>query len=329
MIVRVVKSDLVLQPGGLCPCREIRSLGRALRNWRAQPRSHPPPSTGMKHVWRIVFTLLVLLLAGALMYVLWPRTAGVHFAILPVTDSDVLAMPPIPYARDGANAMMDLQTRPAVLDLQEIQTAHGLATLAGKLKEGLEGGDTLVVYLTCHCVSDTGKDGPAAWLLCSDFLVGSDENGSATGKYRLRDVLLQLKGCQARTKLLILDSGYLNYDPRLGLFVNEFPRLLEAEVHAIDDPNLWVLCSCQPMEMSHVCGAAKRSVFNCFVMGAFTGAANPNKRWVELEDVFTYVRQGVANWVDHRSGGVETQTPWLAHRSGVDHPPHDLRSHLC
>ena len=185
-----------------------------------------------------------------------------------MTDSDVLAMPPIPYSREGANALKELQTRPPVFDLQDIQTSHGFGTLASKLREGLEGGDTLIVYLTCNCLSDVAKDGPAAWLLCSDFAVRPDIGGAESkrvGRYRLRDVLLQMKECKAKTKLLILDSGYLNYDPRLAVFVNEFPRLLEEEVRAVDDPDLWVLCSCQAMETSHVCGAEKRSVFNYFV----------------------------------------------------------------
>ncbi|MGO9115631.1 MAG: carboxypeptidase-like regulatory domain-containing protein [Thermoguttaceae bacterium] len=279
---------------------------------------------------RIVLTLLVVMLVGAFGYLLtkiiW--TSDIHFAVLPVTGSDVRVLPPIPYASEGANILSELQTRPAVFDLQEIQTSQGFSTLASKLSEGLKREDILIVYLTCHCLSDVDQDGPAAWLLCSNFADRLNENGPESkpeGRYRLHDVLQELKECKAKTKLLLLDSGYLNYDPRLAVFVNEFPRLLEEDVRAIDDPDLWVLCSCRPMEISHVCAAEKRSVFNYFVTEAFTGAANRNNRWVELEDFFTYVRQGVADWVDRQSGGADTQTPWLIHWSGVDHPPRDLR----
>jgi hypothetical protein len=282
----------------------------------------------VKYVRRIVLTLLAAALAGALAYLLLNSPAEVHLAVLPVSASDVLTLPPIPYAREGADGLRELALRPAVLDLQDIQTAHGIGTLAGKLREGLHKSDTLIVYLTGNCVSDVGPDGPAAWLLCSDFAVARDTGGAdakPAGRYRLRDVLLQMKQCPAKTKLLILDSGYLNYDPRLGLFVNEFPRLLEEDVRAVDDPDLWVLCSCRPLESSHVCGPEKRSVFNYFVTQACTGAANPSNRWIDLDELFPYVRDRVGGWVDRQTGSAESQTPWLLHRSGVDKPPKDFR----
>ena len=304
---------------------QISSSPRSSRA-KQQPKTR---SKGTKYVQRIVFTLLVALLVVALGYLLFPWAPDVHFAVLPVTDNNRLAVPPIPYSREGANSLKELQTRPAVIDLdKEIQTSDAFDTLASKLKEGLKGADTLIVYLTCNCISDVAEDGPAAWLLCSDFAVRSgqsDLESRPVGRYRLRDVLRQMKECKAKSKLLILDSGYLNYDPRLGVFVNEFPGLLEKEVHAINDPDLWVLCSCQPLETSHVCGAQKRSVFDYFVTDAFTGAANRNNRWIELEDVYNYVREGVSGWVDHQSGSAETQIPWIVHCDGVESPPKALR----
>ena len=169
--------------------------------------------------------------------------------------------------------------------------------------------------------SDVGPDGPAAWLLCSDFSVLRDTTDTApakagtpapAGRYRLRDLLGQIKQCPAKSKLLVLDTGYLNYDPRMGLFVNEFPRLLEEDVKAVNDPDLWVPCSCRPLESSHVCGPAKRSVFSYFVNQGVTGAAKQGNRWVELDDLFTYVRDHVASWADLQSGGAETSNALAA-----------------
>jgi hypothetical protein len=297
------------------------------RDWRAQSRPKVE-STGVKYVRRLILTLLVAAAAGALVYLLLSSPAEIHFAVLPVSESDVLTLPPIPYAREGAEALKEFELRPPVVDLQDIQTAGGIRTLAGKLREGLHKTDTLIVYLTGNCVSDVGPDGPVAWLLCSDFAVSRDVGGVESkppGRYRLRDVLMQMKQCPAKSKLLVLDSGYLNYDPRLSLFVNEFPRLLEEDVRAADDPDLWVLCSCRPTESSHTCGPARQSVFNYFVAEGFTAAANSGRRWVDLEHLFVHVRDHVAGWVDRQSGSTETQTPWLLHRSGVDKPPKDYR----
>jgi hypothetical protein len=298
------------------------------RDWRAQSRP-TPRSTGGKYAGRIVLTLLAAGLGGVLAYVLYHLVpAGIHFAVLPVSDSDVLTLPPIPYSRENGDSLRDLDLHPPVLDLHDIQTADAMGTLAGKLREGLQKSDSLIVYLTGNCISDAGPDGPAAWLLCSDYSVFRETGGTESkpaGRYRLRDVLGQMKQCSAKSKLLVLDTGYLNYDPRLGLFVNEFPRLLEEDVKAVNDPDLWVLCSCRTLESSHVCGPEKRSVFNYFVMQGFTGAASTGSRWVELDHLFGYVRDHVAGWVERESGGAETQTPWLLHCGDADKPPKDSR----
>ena len=303
---------------------------RQVRETRTQSRPKAE-STGVKYVRRIVLTLLLAGLAAALAWLLLRGPggpAGVRFAVVPVSGGGVLTVPAVPFAKEDSDALQQLDIRPPVLDLADIQTVRGIDTLAGKLREGLQKSDTLVVYLTGNCISDAGPDGPAAWLLCSDFALGREMAGAGsipTGRYRLRDVLGQIKQCPAKRKLLLLDTGYLNYDPRLGLFVNEFPRLLEEDVRAVNDPDLWVLCSCRPLESSHVCGPQKRSVFNYFVTEACTGAANPSSRWVDLEHLFVYVRDHVAGWIDRQSSGAETQTPWLLHCSEADKPPKDFR----
>jgi hypothetical protein len=297
------------------------------RDWRAQARSDAPTS-GVKYIRRGLLTLLVALLAMALVYLLLSSPAEIHFAVLPVTGSDTLTLPPIPYGREDGNSLGEIQLRPPVLDLQDIQTARGIDTLASKLREGLHSSDTLIVYVAGNCVSDLSAKGPEAWLLCSDFALSRESGGTEPkllGRYRLRDLLAQLKQCKARCKLLILESGCLNYDPRLGMFVNESPRLLEEDVRAVDDPDLWVLCSCRPMETPHFCGAEKRSVFNYFVAEALTGAANRDSRWVELNHFFSYVRKKVGEWVDRQTGGLQSQTPWLLHRGGLDNPPQNFR----
>ena len=298
------------------------------REWRAQSRAKPRKTRG-QYAGRVFLTLLAGGLAGALVYVLYHLVpAGIHFAVLPVSDSDVLTLPPIPYSRENVDSLRDLDLHPPVLDLHDIQTADAMGTLAGKLREGLQKSDTLIVYLTGNCVSDVGADGPAAWLLCSDFSVLHETGGTESkpaGRYLIRDLLGQMKQCPAKCKLLVLDTGYLNYDPRMGLFVNEFPRLLEEDVKAVNDPDLWVLASCRPLETSHVCGPDKRSVFNYFVTEGFTGAASQGSRWVELDHLFPYVRDRVAGWVERQTGGAETQTPWLLHCGDADKPPKDLR----
>ena len=140
----------------------------------------------------------------------------------------------------------------------------------------------------------------------------------------MADLLGQIQQCPAGKKLVILDAGDLACDPRLGLFVNEFPQLLDEEVRRVNDPGLWILASNRPLEVSHVSQSAKRSVFGHFVAEGLSGAADRNgDGMVELAELLQFVRSGVAGWVSRQSGGAETQTPWLLHggEGAADAPP--------
>ena len=262
------------------------------RSARLACPSRPKPRSTAEDPGRVFLTLLAFGLAGALAYVLYHLVpAGIHLAVLPVSDSDVLTLPPIPYSRENADSLRDLDLHPPVLDLHDIQTADAMSTLAGKLREGtakeryadrLPNGQLRFGHVA---QTDRRRGSCAAIFRCSTGVETQcrlkPRIQPQAGRYRLRDLLGQLKQCTAKSKLLVLDTGYLNYDPRMGLFVNEFPRLLAEDVKAVNDPDLWVLSSCRPLESSHVCGPDKRSVFNYFVTKGFTGAATRSGRWVD------------------------------------------------
>ncbi len=94
---------------------------------------------------------------------------------------------------------------------------EGIATLANRLRGfAAKPRDTLILYLKVYGVSDDGK----AWVLCSDYL-----RSRQGGRCSLADVLDQIGQSPAGKKLVILDFGDLDCDPRLGLFVNEFADL--------------------------------------------------------------------------------------------------------
>ena len=83
--------------------------------------------------------------------------------------------------------------------------------------------DTLILYISAHGVSDDGEP----YLLCSDFLF---RRQNVAGRYPLAKLFNQVQRCPAKLKLLILDAGGIEYDPRLGMVVNEFPRLVDAQL---------------------------------------------------------------------------------------------------
>ena len=152
---------------------------------------------------------------------------------------------------------------------RDLQTSQGIATLANRLRGfAAKPRDTLILYLRVYGVSDDGK----AWVLCSDYL-----RSPQGGRCSLADLLGQIQQSPARKKLVILDAGDLACDPRLGLFVNEFPQLLDEEVRRVNDPGLWVLASNRPLEVSRVSDSDKRSAFGYFVTEGLMRRRRP--RW--------------------------------------------------
>ena len=93
----------------------------------------------------------------------------------------------------------------------------------------------LIVYVDGHGVSDDG----VGYLLCRNF----DPTNPTAGRVPIADLLHHLSEAPVGVKLLVLDAGRIPSDPRLGMLINAFPRILEQEVVKTDDRSLWVLSS--------------------------------------------------------------------------------------
>ena len=196
-----------------------RSTPGSPRTWRGSRDSGRSPAAN-RNVRRVSFTLFGLTLVGLLAWLLWwwAFLPSVHLVCVPIVDYDVLAVPPLPFALEDAEAISGGSPRRPAVVLRDLQTSDSITTLGNRL-QGLvtRPKDVLILYLTAHGVADDG----AAYVLCSDYL-----RKTAAGRYKLADLLGQVQRCPAALKLLILDAGPLATDPRLGMLVNEFPRLL-------------------------------------------------------------------------------------------------------
>ena len=116
----------------------------------------------------------------------------------------------------------------------------------------------------------------------------------------------------ASTKLLILDTGHLSTDPRMGMLLNEFPQLVAAKVEASQQPQLWVLISNDQHQRSNVAARTQRTAFGHFVARGLEGEADLDRDGlIDLKEFDNYVRDHVAGWVDAAPGRHETQTPRL------------------
>ena len=161
-----------------------------------------------------------------------------------------------------------------------------------------------------HGVSLGTADKPEAYLLCSDF---DSAKGIIDGGLPVKDFLKQVSECQALVKVVILDAGHLPTEPRLGVFVNEFPELLKEAVKATEDRNLWVLSANSMHESSHVAHGHRQSIFNYFVVEGLTGAAdrNPKDGVIDLAELTSFVGESVRLWMKSQYGELEGQTPQI------------------
>ncbi len=290
------------------PDRSGRSM-RSTRTWRGRPQEQRL-STTSRWTARVTTTVLGLALMGLLAWVLWwwmflPR---VHVFGLPVAHYDALAVPPIPFADDDVARFTapppDGPKSNSRHVLAGLETSEGMGTLSSTLRGIVtRPRDVVILYLTAHGVSRDGK----ALLLCSNYSPAND-----SGRIELGEVLRQVSQCRAQVKLVLLDAGWIAGDPRQGMIVNEFPRLLRDEVQKLQDDSLWLLSAHRPLETSHVSYPDQASVFGHCVTEGLTGSADSDgDHVVELDEFYAYVRTQVASRVHGQTAGSATQFPEL------------------
>ena len=123
--------------------------------------------------------------------------------------------------------------------------------------------DVLVFYLHGLGFSRGGK----AFVADPDFTTIQDSGGMTP----VSDVLKGIQEHPAQVKLLILDCAWIGTAPTQGMFVNEFPRLVEEAVQGTDDPRLWVLNSADLFQVGQVSYQDRCSIFGQATMKALTG----------------------------------------------------------
>ncbi|MCR4414792.1 MAG: hypothetical protein NUV77_20435, partial [Thermoguttaceae bacterium] len=281
-------------------------------DWRARPggTTATPSSRWIK---RTLMTFLAVALLAWFVYLLWPRSYPVtRFALLSITEHDAI-LPTAPASlADVAGLKRAWPADYSSEWLEGSDTSEAIRQVGARF--GDRPGDVLILYATALGISDDG----AAYLLCSDYLPVAGDARAAARRYRLSDLLAQLaaKDRPAKLKLLILDAPYLTSDPRLGVVVNEFSRLVEQEVRATDDPRLWCLLAGRPFEKTHVSPATRRSVFARFIEEGLRGEADAppggnDDRVIDLDELYRYVRDRIALWTEKQCQWPDGQYPLL------------------
>jgi len=203
--------------------------------------------------------------------VLWPPRGKRWVVTVPVSATDTLAIPPIPYSQEDVQRLAELANRGSYVAYRPLHSIdatsrQGLEQLGKRLQTlGLEDDSVLILYVSAQGASRDGK----AYLAASD--VGRRTGRGWCDMNRLLDSLSQ---CPGQLKLLILDSGTLVSDPYLGMLVNDFNALLEQQLAQRKVEPLWVLLSHGPFEVSQTLPARQRSLFGWSVEQGLLGAAD-------------------------------------------------------
>jgi hypothetical protein len=272
-----------------------------------------------RHIRGGLVVFFAIALAGWLLWiVLFPvLQPAVHLVGTTGGEYETLHVPPIAFAAEDLAAFEPLGRVLATADdhsgpgiLASLNTAGDMAALRQRLVEiSNSPSDVLIVYVNAHGVSEDGT----AYLLCKNFAPES----AASGRYRFADLLQTLQATPAATKLLILDAGRLDDDPRLGLFVNEFARLAQQDVQRTRDPSLWVMSANSVLEQSHVSRVLERSVFGHFVARGLAGTADLDGNGaIDVGELYRYVAAHVTAWVQQFTQGNSSQSPTLVWGGG-------------
>lgn len=291
------------------------------------PAPKKPLSPAARRFWRVAMTLgglgLVVWLGMLLFTPFWhPRT---HLILLTGDfapgQEQLLAAPPLEYVVEDLSALTTLadvlhqglfHSEPTILG--HLRSRDHMERLEEQLETAAAGStDVLILYVAAHGVTDEG----VPYLTCTQ----ADPQSPLSGRYRVANLLRQLRDCPAPVKILLLDAGHVEHDPARGMALNDFPALLREEVLKTGDPRLWVLCSHSTLEKSQLSHTLKRSIFNYFVVKGLRGAADINQdRSIDLRELERYVSVNVSAWVREISGGQATQTPLLAWGGGSELP---------
>jgi len=231
---------------------------------------------------------------------------------IPIWATDRLAVAPPPYACEDIDALAQ------ITDVQfhgslGLQDAGSFAGLGAELKKLVKKEDSvLIVHLCAHGASYVEESGDGtACLVCSDYM-----RTPKGGTYPIGSLLRDLESSPAELKLLVLDSGRIVYDPRLGIIANEFARLVEDELKRLDEQELWVSLPNSPMERTAAAHPLRQSLFGLSIAEALSGEADlwPNDRSITLYELYRYVFFRCTDWFAPDTG--VRQTPLLM-KAGV------------
>lgn len=237
----------------------------------------------------------------------------VHVVCLSGGDYRVLKAPPLAFTAEDIAGLATLpnlfdeligRAAPEVWD--SLAEPAKLQTLGARLNGiAQDPSDTVLLVVSAHGTLD--DDEP--YLVCRNF----DPANPRAGRLSVDDFLGQIRACKAGKKVLILDLGRIEDDPRLGFIWNDFSRRVMQAVRDTQDESLWLLTANGTGQRSQLAPSIDRSVFGYALEHGLAGGADLNgDQVIALSELHRYTSATVADWVTYVSKGADQQQPRLA-----------------
>jgi hypothetical protein len=263
-------------------------------------------SSSARHRKALILLAVILALTGAIAaWLFYPRGLPVTaFVTIPIREYSDYRYPINPFALQDSNLLVARFPKDLA---HHAYTSQDRGSLLGELNALRGRSDrALVLHLRAHAL----RQGNTVYVLPADA-----DPGNADTWLALDRVLESLRQCPVRHKLLLLDIMGPLADPRLGILRDDAAAGVAALLEKETDPNLLILCACEPGQVSLASEDLQLSVFGYYLDQGLRGHAdghNPRGEIdgrVTVKELAEYVRQHVDRWAWHNRSA--RQTPVL------------------
>ncbi len=248
------------------------------QSWRRRSPAVEEDERGSRTIRRVISTAIFLALVALFVYLgyLVVRKPQTYVAVLPIDANQAMG-----YANPNWNGAMpifkDLPSANSAITVDDWNDSgpsssktleEGVANKIGQWSP--DNNDMVIVYVSANSVCAKGEP----YVLYEDFQLDDLAAKTPTRAVPVAALFEQLAECQAPCKLLVIDTGRIAYDPRLGVLVNEFPRLVEQKLKECGDENLFVLLPCSSFESTASVDSINPSPFAHLFTRALSGEAD-------------------------------------------------------
>jgi hypothetical protein len=168
------------------------------------------------------------------------------------------------------------------------------ALLSPETKKGVNSKDNVIIFLYFRCAAINGE----AYFITRDFTVGNPGVGLLPAKL----VIDEIAKIPSKNKLVVLPAGSIHYDPRLGVFTDEFAGILTKSISASEYRSINVYFPHQNLEASNSSFLLKSSLTTYFFCEGIQGPADFNEDGqIDVREIAGYVSESTRNWINASS----------------------------